>query len=100
MPRSAGRIERRDEELGARFTRSQKERVKAAAERAGKTPSDFVREAVLSLADRVLKDDALAGFDTFIGMVDVPDVHAREHSEAFADLILEKHAPSKRRTRR
>ena len=83
---------RRDVDLGARFTPAEKARVDLAMNRAGRNLSDFVRDAVLTRAETILAQDALAAFQPAIGVLDVPGDFGRRADEVLADLLIEKHA--------
>ncbi|MBI6546079.1 MAG: hypothetical protein HY692_04750 [Cyanobacteria bacterium NC_groundwater_1444_Ag_S-0.65um_54_12] len=96
----AKRFEPKGEELGARFTISQKKRVLAAAAKAKLSPSEFIREAVLGKADSILAKDLAAAFNGFVGLVSDPTLAGREHSRQYAAELEEKHTPGMRRTRR
>jgi uncharacterized protein (DUF1778 family) len=92
----ANRKERLDDELSCRLTVSQKERIQAAALKSGRRPSDFLRDAALLQAEKVLAEaDALTAFGAFVGLVDVPT--DTRPVESFADLLWRKHAPANRR---
>ncbi len=100
MAREARRAEPKGEELGARFSASQKKRVLAAAAKAHLSPSDFVRDAVIGKADAVLADDLLAAFGEFVGLVSDPTLAGSGHSDLYAAALARKHAPEARRTRK
>ncbi len=101
MPGGAKRkAEPKGEDLGARFSASQKERVLAAAAKAKLSPSDFIRGAVLGKADAILADDLVAAFGGFVGMINDPSLSARSNSRLYSDALALKHAPEGRRTRR
>ena len=98
MSRAAGKADRKESEVAARLTPTQKERVLAAAAQARMTPSEFVREAVLSKADAILAQDALAPFGQFIGLLHLEDLTGRKSKLHYADLLADKHAAERRRT--
>jgi uncharacterized protein (DUF1778 family) len=98
MSRTTKEDEPMREELSARFTAAQKARVRHAAAKRGKTASDFIREAVLDLTERVLAEDPLAPYRGFIGQLDVPGAWGRNHKDAYTAALMQKYAPEKRRT--
>ncbi len=99
MPGGAKRkAEPKGEDLGARFSASQKERVLAAAAKAKVSPSEFIREAVLGKADTILADDLVAAFGSFVGLINDPSLSARSHGRQYTDALTLKHAPERRRT--
>jgi hypothetical protein len=89
----------RDTDLSARFTADEKRRVELAMAKTGKNLTDFVRDAVIGSADMVLADDAVSAFAGAIGVIGVPGDFGRRADETYAELLLQKHASSKRRTR-
>lgn len=97
MARTAPKSERRDTELGARFTAAQKKQVLKAAAMAGKRPSEFVREATLKQSEQTLAEDPLAAWGDFIGMFDDPDPRftGKNAEELYGELLMEKYEKKK-----
>jgi hypothetical protein len=100
MARAAKKVGRRDADLGARFTLNERARVELAMVRSGQNLTEFIRTAVLSAADQALANDPLAAFAGAIGVIDVKGPGARRSEAVYSEMLLDKHAASRRRTRR
>lgn len=99
MARAAGKPNRREADLSARFTPQEKIRVELAMARTGKNLTDFIRGAVLGSADEVLANDPLATFAGAIGAINVKGDFGRRADMVYAELLQEKHGIRRRRTR-
>ena len=92
--RGSGR--QRSTARSVRLAPDEDERVRRAAKALGVTPSDLMREAVLTRCDALLGVNDRHGLEDILGAIDVPGIRARDAKVVVGSALDEKLAKRRR----